>query len=72
MRVVALRLSEETARCLFDLLYMHGEHLAAGEPLVGLTLDAAERLGPVYRSIWAQIAPGSKDLGPAPSRDAIL
>ena len=52
---VQLHLSRQTAQDLYDALYMLGEHIAAGAPIVSMGTAADERLARVMRSITAQL-----------------
>jgi hypothetical protein len=72
MNEVALRLSEETARDLWDLIYMYGEHIAAGGAMVGMGGESDERLSRIMHSIDAQLGRQTMYGEPAPSPDTIL
>jgi len=72
MREVVLRLSEETATALRGLIYMHGEHIAAGAPVVDMGIEDNERLNLVVRSIERQLGKSAMYDLPAPPPDAVL
>jgi hypothetical protein len=48
---IVLRLDRETARDLWSVLYMYGEHYAAGAPVERLPPEAEHRLGKFLRSL---------------------
>ncbi|MDP8923140.1 MAG: hypothetical protein M3O34_09735 [Chloroflexota bacterium] len=72
MHEVILRLSKETAQELRDLIYMHGEHIAAGAPINDMGWESNERLARVLRSIEAQLGRTAMYGAPAPPSDAVL
>ncbi|MDO3704035.1 hypothetical protein Q3W71_20420 [Micromonospora sp. C28SCA-DRY-2] len=49
---VVLRLDRPTATSLADLIYIIGEHQAAGMPIAQLSSDDSERLGRVLHDLW--------------------
>jgi hypothetical protein len=48
---ITLNVDAETARALRDVLYMYGEHYAAGAPIERLPRDSETRLGAFLRDL---------------------
>jgi hypothetical protein len=69
---VVLHLSKQTAQDLYDALYMLGEHIAAGAPIVSMGHAADERLARVMWSITAQLGRPTLYHIPAPAPDEVL
>jgi len=72
VKTVALRLSEETASDLWNLIYMYGEHIAAGAPIVDMGEHPSQRLAQIMRSLESQLGRPSMYSLPVPAPDDVL
>ena len=58
---IALRLDRTSAQDLHDLLYVYGQHLATGAPIVPLTNEESYRIGTILTDLGHQLG---KPCGP--------
>ncbi|MDV9172333.1 hypothetical protein R6V09_19790 [Streptomyces sp. W16] len=58
---IALRLDRDTAEDLYEVLWLMGEHIAAGAPIPEPPAEAEARLAQLFKSLGDSLGKGRRE-----------